>query len=215
MNQAQYNDMLSFMRACACGPAHGEAHVMRVANAALEIAAGEENVDRDRLLCACLLHDIGRPEQNANPALHHAAVGAEKAQKYLAEHGFSPDFAAAVAEIIRAHSSAALAGARGIEAQILFDADKLDTIGAIGAFRSITYGLEMGEPLYDECDLFAQPSPGGRSILREVENDLNFALSSFLTRTGRALAAEKADFSRAFLAALRREMRRGTRFPAP
>ena len=39
-----------------------------------------------------------------------------------------------------------------LEAQIMFDADKLDVLGAFGVARTIGYALQAGQPI------FAQPS---------------------------------------------------------
>jgi uncharacterized protein len=58
--------------------AHDTEHIYRVLYVALDIARYEENVDGDVLIAACLLHDIGREEQNADPAVCHAAAGGGK-----------------------------------------------------------------------------------------------------------------------------------------
>ncbi|MBR2145622.1 MAG: HD domain-containing protein [Akkermansia sp.] len=42
--------------------AHDREHVYRVLYAALNLARGEENVNYDVLIAACLLHDVGRRE---------------------------------------------------------------------------------------------------------------------------------------------------------
>ena len=70
-----------YMLSCAGDAAHDSEHVRRVLYLALEIAETEEGVDRDLLIAACLLHDIGRPEQFADPALCHARVGGELARQ--------------------------------------------------------------------------------------------------------------------------------------
>ena len=67
-----------YMLSCAGDAAHDSEHVRRVLYLALEIAETEEGVDRDLLIAACLLHDVGRPEQFADPAVCHARRGAER-----------------------------------------------------------------------------------------------------------------------------------------
>ena len=69
------NYMLSWMK----DSAHDKDHIYRVLYNALDIASGEEMVDYDVLVCACLLHDIGRQEQFEDPGLCHAEEGAKKA----------------------------------------------------------------------------------------------------------------------------------------
>lgn len=213
MDQTRYERLKAYMRECVADSAHAEDHVTRVTNAAMEICRFEPGADREALLCACLLHDIGRGEQLKDPSRHHARVGAEKARDFLVKNGWDAAFAARVADTIGAHSDARLASARGIEARILFDADKLDVIGAIGACRTVAYGAEAGEPIYDASDLNGAPSPAGGSMLREMENDYRFAVSSFMTARGRELAERKAAFSRAFMDALREEMAWGSALP--
>lgn len=67
------------MFSCMEDSVHDKEHIYRVLYNALNIAKTEENVDYDVLICACLLHDIGRKEQFENPSLCHAKVGAELA----------------------------------------------------------------------------------------------------------------------------------------
>lgn len=68
----------NYMLSCIEDSAHDKGHIYRVLYAALDIARTEQNVDRDVLVCACLLHDIGRKEQFENPALCHAKVARKR-----------------------------------------------------------------------------------------------------------------------------------------
>lgn len=202
--------LLSCMRANIGDATHAEDHIFRVTSAAREIAQTEKNVDEEALLCACLLHDIGRREQLENPSRLHAAVGAEKARAFLAENGWSEAFAARVSQIIAAHSSREMAARGGIEEKILFDADKLDMLGSVGLCRAIAYAVGEGEPIYDARDLAQKPSPDGGTMLREVENDLAFASGAFFTRRAQELAHPAFKLTFAFLENLREAMNRGT-----
>ena len=77
MKQDTYSLLENYMLSCMGDSAHDKEHVYRVLYMALEIAKTEKNVDYDVLVCACLLHDIGRKEQFENPRLCHAQVGAD------------------------------------------------------------------------------------------------------------------------------------------
>ena len=88
MKKETFSLLEHYMRACMGDSAHDGEHVRRVLYLALEIAEAEPAADRDVLMAACLLHDIGREEQFQNPALCHARAGAEKAYRFLLEHGF-------------------------------------------------------------------------------------------------------------------------------
>lgn len=210
MTNGEKRLLLSCMRANIGDATHAEDHIFRVTSAAREIAQMEKNVDEEALLCACLLHDIGRREQLENPSRPHAAVGAEKARVFLAENGWSDAFAARVSRIIAAHSSREMAARGGIEEKILFDADKLDMLGSVGLCRAIAYAVGEGEPIYDARDLAQKPSPDGGTMLREVENDLAFASGAFFTRRAQALAQPAFKLTFAFLENLRETMNRAT-----
>ena len=138
------NYMLSWMK----DSAHDKDHIYRVLYNALDIASGEEMVDYDVLVCACLLHDIGRQEQFEDPGLCHAEEGAKKAFNFLAANGFSEEFARKVSSCIRAHRYRSDSRPESIEAKILYDADKIDVTGAVGIARTIFYGGQLSEPLY-------------------------------------------------------------------
>lgn len=112
MTTADYKKIEAYMLECMQDSAHDREHVYRVLYTALEIAENEQTVDFDVLLAACLLHDIGRLEQNQNPALDHAEVGAQKARAFLAENGFSETFCARVADCIYTHRFRRLPPAR-------------------------------------------------------------------------------------------------------
>ena len=82
MDKCTFDLLENYMLACMEDTAHDKEHIYRVLFNALEIAKSEDAVDYDVLICACLLHDIGRKEQFENPQLCHAQVGAEKAYQF-------------------------------------------------------------------------------------------------------------------------------------
>ena len=89
MTESEYRAIEAHMRAVmpAGDDCHGAEHVLRVLNNALDIAQFEEGVDCDILIAAALLHDIGRPAQDADPTVSHALAGSELAQAYLLSRG--------------------------------------------------------------------------------------------------------------------------------
>ena len=148
MEKDRYYAVEQYMKDCMSDSAHDREHVYRVLNNALRIAEGEQNVDYDILICACLLHDIGRREQLEDSALCHAAVGSQKAYHFLTENGFSEEFAQQVSDGIRTHRFRKNDPPRTLEAKILFDADKLDVVGAIGIARTLAYQGTIAAPMY-------------------------------------------------------------------
>ena len=152
MDRKTYLLLEDYMKSCMKDSAHDKEHIYRVLFTALEIADEEREADRDILIAACLLHDIGRQEQFDDPAVCHAMAGARKAFEFLREHGFSQSFAERVCECIRTHRYRKGDRPESVEARILFDADKIDVAGAIGIARTLVYKGKVSEPLYSVLD---------------------------------------------------------------
>lgn len=187
----------NYMSACMGDSAHDGEHVRRVLYLALEIAETEPSADRDVLIAACLLHDIGREEQFRDPSLCHARVGAEKAYRFLLDRGFPEEFAAHVRDCVRTHRFRSDDPPASIEAKILFDADKLDVTGAIGMARTFFYAAQVGQPLYSRLpdgavsDGAAEEPPGCHSVLREYKVKLEKIYDRFLTAKGGEMARRR------------------------
>jgi len=200
----------AYMRSCMRDSAHDREHVYRVLHYALDIAAHEGGVDIELLTTACLLHDIGREEQYANPEIDHAACGAEKAYQWLIEQSRPEDFARAVRDCIRAHRFRSDSPPQSLEAKILFDADKLDACGVMGIARTLFYKALVADPLYslDETGKISDgTSDFGTSFFHEYKFKLEKLYDRFYTARGAALAAKRKDAARACYEALLAEAR--------
>ena len=207
MKRCEYEQIENCMLRCMQDSAHDKDHVYRVLYNAMVIAREECCTDMDVLIAACLLHDIGRPEQIADPAVCHAQVGAEKAYAFLLEAGWAPERAEHVRQCIRTHRFRKGAPPESIEAKILYDADKLDVTGAIGAARTLQYNGALGEPIYetspDGTILDGTGAEEGDSFFREYRWKLCRVYDRFLTASGARLAAQRRqaaeDFYRSVL----------------
>lgn len=190
--------------------AHDREHIWRVLGYALRIAAKERErgaeIDYDVLITACLFHDIGRPAQFQDSSLDHAAVGADMAEEWLLSHGWGEDFAQAVKKAIRSHRYRTGGRAETLEAQILFDADKLEASGMMGAFRTIAYCNFLDEPFYTvdangEVEFTADAEP---SVFQEYCYKLSKIKEKFYTQGAKEIAEEYSKgLDEAMLAALR------------
>ena len=135
-------------------PVHGFDHIERVYRMADKLAS-MEGADLEIVHVAALLHDSRGSDPNSGERLSHHEASARFAEIILWDEGWSNDRILAVQHCIRAHRY------RGekenepqtIEAKVLFDADKLDVLGAIGVARTIGYAVQAGQPIY------AEPSP--------------------------------------------------------
>lgn len=212
MTQQTYTLIERYMYSCMGDSAHDVEHIYRVLYNALQIAEAEKNVDWDVLITACLLHDIGRPEQFSDHSLCHAQVGAEKAGRFLREAAFDEDFIGRVAHCIRTHRFRKNSPPESIEAKILFDADKLDVTGALGIARTLMYKGEVTEPIYNVLPN-GEVSDGTHdeapSFFREYKFKLERLYDRFYTQKGAELAAHRREIAAAFYDALYREVQEG------
>jgi len=200
-------DILEHSPAC-----HDWDHTLRVwANARRirELEGGDALV----VDCAALLHDIGRPEELADQgATCHATRGAELARDLLTQIGITdPDLAGHIAACVRTHRFRARGGERPatIEARIVFDADKLDSIGAIGIGRSFHFAGRIGARVHNAAEEAQESASYSRqdSAYREYLVKLRHVRQRLLTDAGRRLADGRHRFMVAFFAQIDREVR--------
>ena len=194
MTKETYTLLENYMLCCMEVAGHDAEHVYRVLYNALLLAEGRQDVDTDVLITACLLHDIGRKEQAEDPSLCHAAVGGEKAYRFLTEKGFREDFA------------------RHVKARLLFDADKLDATGAIGIARTLAYEAEVGKPLYvkrSDGSICNGENTEEPSFFHEYKFKLEGLYGRFYTEKGRQMAESRRRIAADFYAALYAEVNTG------
>jgi uncharacterized protein len=112
---------------------HGYEHTERIIEIC-NVLGKVLSADMDILIPAAILHDIGRAKEN------HAQQSAVMAREILEELGYPK--VDDIVHVIEVHSFSAGGEAKTLEANILSDADKLDAMGAIGAYRAAQYGVE-------------------------------------------------------------------------
>lgn len=214
MTEKLYNAIEDHMLSCMDDSAHDAEHVYRVLYNALAIAKAEPQVDYDVLIAACLLHDIGRPDQVANPTLCHAEVGSEKAYAFLLGLGMEQVFADKVRNCILTHRFRKSLQPQTLEAKILFDADKLDVTGAIGIARTLQYRGTLTEPLYRTLPdgiISDGTEDIGHSFFREYKFKLENLYDRFYTARGAELAKKRQAIANAFYESLYEEVSEGYR----
>jgi uncharacterized protein len=139
----------------ATDPVHGFDHIRRVYAMAERLALAE-GADVEIVRAAALLHDAegSQTDGGEQGRLEHHFASADFAYEVLQAEGWEEDRIAAVQHCIRAHRFRHNSEPpQTLEAKILFDADKLDVIGAIGVVRTVAYDVIVGQPI------FAEPSP--------------------------------------------------------
>ena len=129
-------------------PVHGFDHVLRVMRSAEEI--GEElGADLEVLRAAALLHDAAGADPREDRA-HHENASADFAHSTLTNEGWSQDRIEAVVECVLSHRYRGKQRPESLEARILFDADKLDVVGAFGVARTIGYAVQADQPIFSK-----------------------------------------------------------------
>jgi uncharacterized protein len=168
----------------------------------------KEKADLGILGLAALLHDIGREEEDrSHGRICHGRSGAELARGILARHGCDPAAIKAVVHCIRTHRFRRGGEPRTLEARVLFDADKLDSIGAVGIGRAFQFAGEVGARLHDPAIDVRKTKPYSRedTAYREYLVKLSRVRDRMTTREGRRLAADRHRFMAAFFARLNKE----------
>jgi len=147
MEKEMYLKIEKYMLSCMNDGAHDRQHIYRVLYTALDLTEGYV-VDKDALIAAAMLHDIGRDAQFKDQACDHAIVGSEMAYEYLLSIGWDIKRASHVKACIGTHRYRSSNPPVSIEAKILFDADKLDATGTMGIARTLMYNGIVSRPLY-------------------------------------------------------------------
>lgn len=190
------------------GGSHGPDHSERVYYMALAIGR-QLNARLDILAAASFLHDIGRREETeSRGSICHAIRSAQLAAPLLDELGVPPDDIAAIQHCIRAHRFRGTEKPQSLEARILFDADKLDSIGAVGIGRAFLFAGQIGAKLHDaEIDHDTTLAYSKEdTAYREFQVKMSRVRGHMLTGPGKKLAEKRHRFMETFFAELNREI---------
>ncbi|UWG98199.1 HD domain-containing protein [Dehalobacter sp. DCM] len=135
--------------------AHDLDHVLRVYHLCILLARHEQNVDLDVLIPAVLLHDIARAKEDEDISgeIDHAVLGAKMAETILLDLNYDGELISKICQCILTHRFRSGNPPKSIEAKILYDADKLDIIGATGIARSFMLAGQHGERLYTDVSI--------------------------------------------------------------
>lgn len=181
--------------------AHDFDHVLRVTRMAMHLAQ-LEGADQSIVRLAALLHDLPVPASFttafASERKSHHLAAAEYAGHLLAERGLGTNEVANVVHCIQAHRFRdRTIQPQTLEAQCLYDADKLDAIGAIGVARVFAFAGSHGNRLWTTpWQEIAEPptqtvdyTPGHEFVFK-----LKRLLDTLYTASARKIGQERHDF---------------------
>jgi uncharacterized protein len=191
-------------------PVHDYDHILRVYRMAERLAMAE-GADLDIVRAAAILHDAEGTTPGASERATHHFSSAEFAANVLQAEGWPAERIAAVQHCIRAHRFRDNREPPAtIEAKVIFDADKLDVLGAIGACRTAAYAALDGQPFFAEPSAqflaTGEKEPGEpHSSYHEYLFKLRKIKDRLFTPTARALAEERHAYLHAFFDRLQSE----------
>ena len=179
---------------------HDLEHTKRVYTMAVKLAK-KEKADLNIVKLSAILHDIARHKEDLSKGrLCHAKVGAETARKILNKAGFKIKVINDVCHCIRTHRFRDNYMPETIEAKVLFDADKLDSIGAIGIGRAFLFAGEVGAALNNKALDIAKTKPYTEedTAHREYMVKLRYIKDKLFTKTGKKMASDRHSFMKTF-----------------
>jgi len=195
--------------------AHDVDHLARVMALAETIQA-REGGDLPIVQAAVALHDIGQARELKQGG-DHALIGAQLAAELLTGTSFPQASIPTVQQAIREHRMTGGIVPQTLEGRILYDADKIDCLGAIGIGRlyMITgrYNQKVYSPVPDDIT-----EPVDPRLIRQLRRRPDYSPSiefqllfsnmteRMTTETGRELARERFAFMEEFFRRLKQEV---------
>jgi uncharacterized protein len=186
---------------------HEWEHTERVFNLAMNIGK-KEKADLEVLGLAVVLHDIARKEQDESGGkIDHAERGAVLATEIFKKYNLPEEKIKNIAHCIESHRYRNEMIPNTLEAKILYDADKLDAIGAIGIGRAFSFAGHIGAKVHNkEVDLASTLEyTVDDSAWREYNVKLKNIKDKMLTTEGGKIAEERHAFMEDFFMRLNKE----------
>ena len=202
---------------------HDINHALRVYNSCLKLAKGLKDIDLDILKIAALLHDIGGPKElkDKTGRICHARESAKMTKKILKDLSYPQEKINQVIHCILAHRHRTGVLPQTKEAKILFDADKLDALGAIGIARAYIWVGKNNAQIYSNISLkqyIKENIVGGKFNGRikdkskhnpffEFEIKLKRLPERLYTRKAKKIAKERLAYMRSFFNKIKKEIK--------
>lgn len=187
---------------------HDWSHVERVYNLALKIGK-KEKADLEILKLAVILHDIGRKRQDeVNGKIDHAEIGAKLAREILEKYNLENKKIGRIIHCIETNRFRGDKKPESKEAKILFDADKLDAIGATGIGRAFLFAGEIGAKLHNKKVDIEKTEEYSKedTAYREFMVKLRKIKDRMFTREGKKIVKERHKFMVNFFNRLNKEV---------
>ncbi|MGR5000090.1 HD domain-containing protein [Vibrio celticus] len=187
--------------------AHDISHIKRVVKTAKALCA-QEQAKLEVVLPAAYLHDCFTFPKNHPDRAQSSTMAADKAISFLKSIDYPTSYLDEIHHAIVTHSYSANITPETLEAQIVQDADRLDSLGAIGIARCLYVGQSFNAELYNHEDPFAEH--------RDLD-DKHYSVDHFYvklfklaetmnTESAKLEANKRTDYMRGFLEQLGAEV---------
>ena len=188
-------------------PAHDILHFRRVVKSAKQIAKAEK-ANLDVVVPAAWLHDLVNVPKNDARRSQASKLSAEAAVLFLKEISYPEIFFNDIAHAIEAHSFSANIQTRSLESQVVQDADRLDSIGAIGLARCFATAAAMKRPFYAEEDAFCKKRTPDDSLytIDHFFKKLLILEEKINTASAKIIAKKRTEYLKNYLNILKEEI---------
>jgi len=207
LNQLQQRCLEFLGKSTPADAAHDISHVKRVVKNCSYLT-DIEDANLSITLPSAWLHDCVAVAKDSPLRSQGSRLAADAAVTFLAEIDYPQDQLNEVYHAIEAHSYTAAIPTQTLEAKIVQDADRLDSLGAIGIARCLLVGGHLNRPLCDANDPFCDEREPDDSLytIDHFYNKLFKLPDTMQTEAGRAEAHRRADLMREYLDHLRAEI---------
>jgi uncharacterized protein len=184
------------------GSGHDYWHMYRVWELSKHIAQKEEDVDMLVVELGAFLHDIADWKFHDDPE-----AGPKATRSWLESINVDENIIYQVEDIVRnvSYKGAHVKNKLSREGQIVWDADKLDAIGAIGIARCFAFGGSAGHVMYDPSEKptmhtsFEEYKKMKASSVTHFYEKLLLLKDKMYTKTGQQLAEHRHKYLEDFL----------------
>jgi len=194
--------------------AHDYDHLVRVI-ALAETIHTHEGGHLPTIWASVAFHDIGQERERQHGG-DHALIGATMAGDLLTDTQFPQEAIVEVQQAIRDHRMTGKISPQSLEGRILYDADKIDCLGATGIGRLYLITGRRNQKVYSPmpADVVEPVDP---ELVRTLHNRADYSPSiefqllfsglpeRMTTPTGKMLAIERYEYMKEFFTRLRKE----------
>jgi uncharacterized protein len=199
---------LSFLgKSTPADAAHDLSHIKRVVKNCAYLT-DIESANPFVTVVSAWLHDCVAVAKDSPLRSQGSRLAADAATVFLAEINYPEELLPEVYHAIEAHSFSAAIPPRSLEAQVVQDADRLDSLGAIGIARCLLVGGHLNRPLFDFTDPFCDSREPDDSLytIDHFYAKLFKLPDTMQTEAGRTEAHRRAALMREYLDNLRAEI---------